>query len=76
MAPRYRYHRREERTISARELEVYNWVSHGYSAEMVAGELSISIHTVRSHLANGRRKLGAKTRPHAVAICLRRGLFK
>ncbi len=46
-------------------------VATGSSTEAMAEELSLSPHTVRTHLRNVMRKLEASSRAHAVAIAMR-----
>ena len=46
-------------------------VADGSSTEAMADELSLSPHTVRTHLRNVMRKLEATSRAHAVAIAIR-----
>ncbi|MFY9488933.1 MAG: response regulator transcription factor [Solirubrobacterales bacterium] len=57
--------------LSRREREILGLLSKGRSTEDVAEELSLSAHTVRTHVKNAMRKLEASTRAHAVAIALR-----
>jgi DNA-binding NarL/FixJ family response regulator len=57
--------------LSRREREILGLLSEGHSTEEVADELSLSAHTVRTHVKNAMRKLEATTRAHAVAIALR-----
>jgi DNA-binding CsgD family transcriptional regulator len=42
----------------------------GNSTEEIGIALGVSPHTVRTHVKNLMRKLGARTRAHAVAIAL------
>jgi PAS domain S-box-containing protein len=58
-------------SLSEREREVLRCVSAGLSSEEIAVRLVISAATVRSHVENAMRKLGARTRAQAVAIALR-----
>ncbi len=46
-------------------------VADGGSTEATAEALSLSPHTVRTHMRNVMRKLKASSRAHAVAIALR-----
>lgn len=57
--------------LSRREREILGLLSEGHSTEEVAEKLSLSAHTVRTHVKNAMRKLEATTRAHAVAIALR-----
>lgn len=61
----------EQPQLSRREREILGMLSDGYSTDEVAEKLSLSAHTVRTHVKNAMRKLDASTRAHAVAIALR-----
>ncbi len=61
--------------LSPREREVLALIGAGAGQERIAHELSISVTTVRTHARNALRKLGARNRPHAVALSLRKGLI-
>ena len=58
--------------LTPRKLEVLRLMALGWENEYIATELEVTIHTVRSHVANLRRKLNAKSRFDAVmtATCL------
>lgn len=59
--------------LSPREREVLTCLAIGATGWQIATELTISPETVRTHLRNVLTKLGARTRPHAVALALQRG---
>jgi DNA-binding NarL/FixJ family response regulator len=61
--------------LSRRELEVLTIVAAGLSDKQVAGQLGISPKTVRNHLSQVFRKLGAGNRVEAVTNAMRRGLL-
>jgi DNA-binding CsgD family transcriptional regulator len=61
------------RRLSPREREILGRVAVGKSGPQIAAELFISPATVRTHLQNVLVKLGAQTRPHAIALALQRG---
>jgi DNA-binding NarL/FixJ family response regulator len=67
--------RRTPATLSERELEVLALVSRGMSNRDAARELFISQATVKSHVENILRKLGAPDRAGAVAEGFRRRLI-
>lgn len=58
-------------SLSESELRVLELVARGRSTEEIATLLSLSPHTVRTHLRNLMRKLHASSRAHAVAIAIR-----
>ena len=62
--------------LSAREHEVLSLIADGRSLGEVAERLTISRATVRTHASNIYRKLGARNRPHAVALALGLGLIE
>ncbi|CAA9524155.1 MAG: Two-component transcriptional response regulator, LuxR family [uncultured Solirubrobacteraceae bacterium] len=67
---------RETNPLSAREWEILERVSHGQDGPEIAADLVVSPATVRTHIGNAIRKLGARSRAHAVAIALRQGLLE
>lgn len=67
---------RRTATLSDAELRVLALVAEGSSTEAVAETLSLSPHTVRTHLRNVMRKLEASSRAHAVAIAIREAAIR
>ena len=62
--------------LSARELEVLTLVARGLSTRQHRpASCFVSPNTVRSHVARILDKLGARNRPHAVAIAFSAGLI-
>jgi DNA-binding CsgD family transcriptional regulator len=60
-------------SLSAREREVLRMVAHGADGPEIAEALVLSPATVRTHVNNAMRKLGARTRAHAITLAIRRG---
>lgn len=60
--------------LSNREREIVGLVALGSTAAEIAEELQISHHTVRTHLRNSMRRVGARSRAHLVAKALGDGL--
>jgi LuxR family maltose regulon positive regulatory protein len=60
--------------LTARELEVLQFIGAGASNQEIAGALFISIPTVKRHISNIYAKLGAKSRTQAIAIGRELGL--
>jgi DNA-binding CsgD family transcriptional regulator len=56
--------------LTFREREVLTWLARGASAPAIAEHASLSPETVRTHARNAMRKLGAHSRPHAIALAL------
>lgn len=67
---------RRTSTLSSSELRVLALVAEGGSTEATAEALSLSPHTVRTHMRNVMRKLEASSRAHAVAIAIREAAIK
>ena len=65
--------RKRSARLSARERRVLRELAGGHTTEEVAQLLVVSPHTVRTHIRNCMRKLGARTRAHAVAIAVSDG---
>jgi DNA-binding CsgD family transcriptional regulator len=59
--------------LTAREAEVMALLEHGMPNKLIARRLSLSLPTVKTHLANIFRKLGAQSRLQA--ICRARDSF-
>lgn len=62
--------------LSERELEVLQLLAYGYTNKEIAGKLTISQQTVKSHVIHIFQKLGASDRTEAVAIALRKGMVE
>lgn len=67
----------EERPeLSPKQIEVLRLVALGLERRQIAEDLGIGDETVKSHLAELRRRLGARTSAHAVALGLVNSLFE
>ena len=62
--------------LTAREREVLRFVADGRSSPEIATELVVTTGTIKTHLRNIYRKLGASDRASAVAVGIRRGLIR
>lgn len=62
--------------LTPREIDVLRLIASGNANKVIAGELSITEETVKSHVANILSKLGANDRTHAVTIGLKRGIIQ
>lgn len=60
--------------LTAREREVLQLVAQGLANKQIGGRLSISLHTVKFHVASILAKFGAMSRTEAVTLGARRGL--
>ena len=58
--------------LTVREREILFLLSQGMTATEIADRLVISRATVRTHVQNARRKLGARTRSQAIALTVGR----
>jgi len=63
------------RPLSPRELEVVGHVAMGLRAHEIADELGIAPSTVRAHLRNAMKAVGARSQAQLVAIACERGLI-
>jgi DNA-binding NarL/FixJ family response regulator len=61
--------------LTLRELEVLNLIASGTSNQEISDQLSISLHTTKSHVRNILSKLHAVNRRHAARLAARRGLL-
>ena len=61
-------------TLTAREIQVLEGMSHGRSNAEIGRELFLSEDTVKTHARRLFKKLGASDRAHAVALGLRNDL--
>ena len=64
-----------EQEPTTRELEVLQLVSDGLANREIGQRLFLSEETVKSHVRHLLAKLQARSRAHAVAVGLRRGLI-
>lgn len=62
--------------LSARQREVLAHISDGLCVKQSADRLGIEYSTARIHAEKARKRLGAKSAAHAVAIALRKGLIQ
>ena len=60
--------------LTEREREILDLLAQGLSNADIAGRLTISVHTVRNHVANLSAKLGAHSKLEVLAIAVRDGL--
>ena len=63
----------EPRKLSQRELEIVRLIARGESGPEIAAELHIAHDTVRTHVRNAMKKVGARSRAHLVAKVLGEG---
>jgi DNA-binding CsgD family transcriptional regulator len=64
------------RTLDATELEALRLFANGRTADEIAVALDVSKSMVLHHLRVATRKLGGRSRVHAVAIAVEKGLVK
>ena len=72
-----RLHRRSgagRAELTEREREILDLLAQGMSNADIAGQLVISVHTVRNHVANLSAKLGAHSKLEVLSIAVREGL--
>ena len=61
--------------LTDRQLEVLSYLALGWETKYIADELGVSWYTVRKHIENLRRRLGASSRLDAVMIAVRLGII-
>ena len=61
--------------LSPRERDCIGLIAEGKSDWEIGEILGVAETTVITHVQSARRKLGARTRAHAVALCLLSGLI-
>jgi DNA-binding CsgD family transcriptional regulator len=61
--------------VTRREVEILGWIKEGKTTSDIAGILSLSPFTVKNHVQNILKKLGARSRSHAVAQAISLGLL-
>jgi two-component system, NarL family, response regulator len=62
--------------LSAREIEVLNWIAAGKSNKEIAAQLFISEGTVKTHVLSIHEKLGVGDRTEAVVKAIKRGILR
>ncbi len=62
--------------LTEREREILDLLATGLSNADIAQQLTISVHTVRNHVANLSAKLGAHSKLEVLAIAVREGLVE
>ncbi|MGR7027141.1 response regulator [Geodermatophilus sp. URMC 62] len=60
--------------LTEREQEILDLLARGMSNAEIAAQLTLSVHTVRNHVANLSAKLGAHSKLEALSIAVREGL--
>ncbi|HYZ27960.1 MAG TPA: LuxR C-terminal-related transcriptional regulator [Thermoleophilaceae bacterium] len=64
---------RKQTVLTPREREIFALLARGLTAIQIAELLYLSPLTVRTHIQNGKERLGARTRMEALSIALKRG---
>jgi len=62
--------------LTRREHEIVNLISRGMSNKEIATELSIAVHTVKSHVHNILEKLALHTRLEVASFALTEGMVR
>ncbi len=62
--------------ITEREKLILQYITDGYDNLEIAGEIHVSIHTVKAHVSAIIKKMHAKNRTHAACIALRIGICR
>ena len=62
--------------LTRREHEVVDLIARGMSNKEIANELSIAVHTVKSHVHNTLEKLALHTRLELASFALTEGMVR
>ena len=54
--------------LTIRQAQVLNGLREGYSLKQIAGQLGVSARTIRDHLRILKRKYGAESTAHLIAL--------
>ncbi|MFQ5419754.1 MAG: response regulator [Anaerolineae bacterium] len=66
----------DEPDLTTRECDVLDLIATGATNQQIADHLSISLHTVKSHVRSILNKLHAVNRRHAAKLAARQGLLR
>jgi transcriptional regulator EpsA len=61
--------------VTQREVEILGWIKEGKTTADIARILNLSPFTVKNHVQNILKKLGARSRSHAIAQAMNLGLL-
>ena len=61
--------------LTPREHQIVELLAGGATGEQIAERLVLSPETVQKHVHNAKRKLGAATRAHLIAVAIARGVI-
>jgi DNA-binding CsgD family transcriptional regulator len=61
--------------LTPREIEIVGFISKGATNQEISLALRISVNTVKTHITNILKKLGAKNKTQAVALCFEYGII-
>jgi DNA-binding CsgD family transcriptional regulator len=66
----------QTRKLTARQMQVFNLMAGGLTDQEVGKMLFITEDSVYTHVHRAIKALGARNRPHAVYIAMRRGIIR
>jgi DNA-binding NarL/FixJ family response regulator len=66
-------HRTADCPLTAREIEIFNLVTEGLTAEEIGRKLGITSHTISYHTTNAINKLGVRNKTQALVVALQNG---
>lgn len=72
---RWRSSQEKTQSLTVRELEVLHLLGKARTTKEIAGELFVSVNTVRNHVSSILTKLGAHSKLEAVAIAVHEGII-
>ena len=62
-------------SLDERDELLLEYLSHGFTDELIGDEMHLPVETVRSNIRRVVRSLGARNRPHAIALAMKTGLI-
>lgn len=66
---------KNDEQLSARELEVLEWIVKGLTTNQIADQLNVSTHTINSHRKNMLKKLGLTSPVELIVYAVKSGLI-
>lgn len=69
-------HRLAERDLTHRETQILAMIGRGLTNKQIAAGIAVSENTVKTHIKNLFRKIGASGRADAVSVAIHRGLVE
>lgn len=62
--------------LTPKEIEVLNWLAHGYTYEQIAKKMNIGVSTIKKHTSSSIQKMNAQNSTHACSLAVKWGLIR